>query len=160
MSHHQTRTFGRRVRPADLPKWLQPKLSDDQVSGLGMAHIANLDAISKGQADGHTMWQWVGGMLTWLRVAELMGTGHPEMLDQIPLAVSVIERYGRTGRVAFTGPEYQLAKSGCDVMDALASIAPQHIAAQAADWSEALTNQWEAERAMPEAVATKKGGAA
>lgn len=153
MSHHQTRTFGRgRLKPKQLPKWLRPKLDDAQVRDLGMAHIQNLDAIAKGQADNDTLWQWVGGTLTWLRVAELMETGEVEMLQQVRLVTEVIDRYRRTGRIAFTGPEYQLAKTGCDVMDALASIAPRHIAEEAADWSEALTNQWEAEGKKPEGV--------
>lgn len=153
MSHRQTRTFGRgRLKPEQLPRWLRPKLTDDQVIGLGVAHIQNLDAIAKGEADEETVWQWVGGTLTWLRVAQLIATGEPEMEEQVRLATAVIERYHRTKRIAFTGPEYQLAKNGCDVMDALASIAPQHIASQAADWSEALTNSWSESGCKPEAL--------
>lgn len=152
MSQRQTRTFGRRIKPEQLPKWLQPKLDDDQVSMLGHAHIQNLETISKGQADSDTLWQWVGGTLTWWRVAVLINAGSPEMDKQVQLVTSVIERYGRTGRIAFTGPEYQLAKEGVDVMDALASIAPQHIASQAADWSEAVTDEWADAGKKPEGV--------
>lgn len=153
MSHHQTRTFGRgRLKPQQLPRWLRPKLDDAQVRDLGIAHIQNLDAIATGHADDETLWQWVGGTLTWLRVAALVETGEVEMLQQMRLVTAVIDRYRRTGRIAFTGPEYQLAKTGCDVMDALASIAPQHIAEDAANWSEDLTNQWSAEGKRPDEV--------
>lgn len=53
------------------------------------------------------------------------------------LVASVVERYGRTGRVGFNGPEYQLAKHGVDVMDQLAELTDLYTAASAALWSEA-----------------------
>jgi alpha-D-ribose 1-methylphosphonate 5-triphosphate synthase subunit PhnL len=110
------------------------------LTDLALAHITNLDLISKGQADEEVLWQMVGGVLTWSRVAELLNMGVAEMAPQLELATRVVERYGRTGRVGFSGTEYQAAKLGVDVMDALAEAVDQPTASLAADWSEQQVN--------------------
>lgn len=65
-----------------------------------------------------------------------MGVGEAEMTAQLELALSLIERYRRTGRVAFSGPEYQRAKAGVAIMDELAEIVDHPRAVIAAEWSE------------------------
>lgn len=132
------------------PRGLRPKLAKDQVLDLGLVHAVNLDAIAKGQADEAMLWDWVGGVLTWSKVAELLQIGVDEMNEQLGLATRLVERYGRTGRVAFDGPDYQLAKVGMDVMDQLAERVDRHTANVAADWSEAKVNE------MAEACAWRK----
>lgn len=121
---------------ARLPRHMRPKLTKDQRIDLGLAHVVNLDLIRTGEADEALLWQYVGGVLTWSRVAELLESGQEEMRAQFDLASALVERYGRTGRVLFTGPEYQLAKLGMGYMDDLAEIVDQPTAALAADWSE------------------------
>jgi hypothetical protein len=83
----------------------------------------------------------VGGVLTWSRAAELLGQGVPEMQAQLELATRVVERYGRTGRIGFSGVEYQAATFGVDVMDALASVVDQVTATAAAEWGELQVNK-------------------
>jgi hypothetical protein len=131
----------RRVLPALPPRGLRRKLRPDQVTDLALAHLTNLDLISKGEADEEVLWQMVGGVLTWSRAAELLGQGVPEMQAQLELATRVVERYGRTGRVGFTGVEYQAAKLGVDVMDALASAVDEPTALAAAEWGEQQVNR-------------------
>lgn len=126
---------------ARLPRGLRPKLDRSQVTSLGLAHTTNHELIRTGQADEEVLWQWVGGMLTWYRAAMLLGLGEPEMRAQLALAESVLQRYGRTGRIGFSGPELQASAEGVLVMDALASAIDQATAAQAADWSEAVVEQ-------------------
>lgn len=129
-------------RPVNpVPRWLRPKLRADQVRDLSLAHHANLDAIARGVADSSVMWQWAGGCLTWSRVAELLQRGEAEMAQQLHLVEAVIARFRRTGRVGFSGTEYQLAKLGVQVMDALAELVDVPTAQQAADWSEAEINR-------------------
>ena len=53
----------------------------------------------------------------------------------------MIERYGRTERVRFTGEEYQLAKLGVQVMDELARVVDLPTAVEAANWSEDRVNR-------------------
>lgn len=118
------------------PRGLRPRLTRDQLLDLGIVHAVNLDAIAKGEADEAMLWEWIGGVLTWSKVAELLATGEPEMRAQLELTERLIQRFARTGRVAFDGPDYQLAKTGLDVMDRLAEIVDRPTAIIAADWSE------------------------
>jgi hypothetical protein len=118
------------------PRGLRPKLAPEQVRDLSIVHIEQLDAISRGQADAGTLWSAFGGVLTWHRVAVKLGIGEPEMAAQLDVLARVVERFGRTGKVGFSGPEYQLAKEGVEVMDQLAALVDQPTAAEAAEWSE------------------------
>ena len=119
------------------PRGLRPKLAREQVTELGVCHMATLDDIAKGRGTEKTLWDMVGAVFTWSRVAERLQAGVPEMAPQLELATRLVERYGRTGLVVFRGVEYQLAKLGIDVMDQLAEIVDKPTAQAAADWSEA-----------------------
>jgi hypothetical protein len=134
----------RRVIVPLPPRGLRPRLAPDQLRDLGLAHVANLDAVASGQADEATLWQIVGGCLTWSRAAELIGAGVDEMREQLDLATRLVERYGRSGRVLFTGTEYQLAKRGVLVMDLLAEQVDRPTAIAAAEWSEQRVGAMEA----------------
>lgn len=129
----------RRVIPMP-PPGLRPKLDRLQVRDLSMAHHINLDAIAHGTADEALLWQVFGGTLTWWKAAQLSGKGVPEMNEQLALVESLLERYGRTGRIVYTGPELQLARDGVAVMDQLAELVDRAVAIAAADWSEARVN--------------------
>jgi len=123
-------------RPALPPPGLRPKLRRDQLRDLALCHLETLDAIAKGEGKSATLWDFAGAALTWSKAAELMQIGEAEMTAQLELALSLIERYKRTGRVAFSGPEYQAAKDGVAVMDELARIVDHPRAVIAAEWSE------------------------
>jgi len=130
---------------ARLHRGLRPRLDRDQIISLGLAHTTNHGLIRTGQADEDVLWQWVGGMLTWHRVAVLLGVGEPEMQAQLLLCESVLQRYGRTGKIGFSGPELQASAEGVQVMDQLAAEVDQPTASAAADWSEAMVNALAAE---------------
>ena len=134
----------RRVIVPLPPKGLRPKLQPDQVSDLALVHNANLDAVAKGTADETTLWHLVEAALTWSKVAELIEAGEPEMRVQLELASTLVERYGRTGRVLFTGTEYQVAKEGVQVMDQLAEMTDKPSAVIAAEWSERKRDELQA----------------
>lgn len=113
------------------PPGLRPKLTRDTAQKLSINHWTVLDTIAHGGADEGAMWQYMGGALTWLYVAEEMARRHPtpdfrqaraEMDAQARVAASLAERFERTGRVGFSGTEYQTAKTACAVMDNLAEI--------------------------------------
>ena len=126
------------------PRGLRPKLARNQVIDLALAHLTNLDLISRGQAGETELWHMVAGVFTWSRVADLLGVGVDEMRAQLELVTRVVERYGRTGRVGFSGTEYQAAKLGVDVMDQLAELVDEPTAVAAAEWGEARVNALEA----------------
>lgn len=123
-------------RPALPPPGLRPKLRRDQLRDLALCHLEALDSIARGDAKSATLWDFAGAALTWSKAAELMQIGEAEMTAQLELALSLIERYKRTGRVLFTGSEYQFAKAGVAVMDQLAEIVDHPRAVIAAEWSE------------------------
>lgn len=143
----------RRVWAPVPPRGLRPKLDAGQLTDLALAHIVNLDMISRGEADEATLWQMVGGVLTWSRTADLLGVGVAEMRAQLELATRVVERFGRTGRIGFSGLEYQAAKLGVQVMDDLAEIVDMHTAIAAAEWGEARVNLLEAQCRRAEGTA-------
>lgn len=117
------------------PKGLRPKLQPERIRTIHLYHANNLDAIAKGYATEDTLHDFVEASMTWARVAELLGKGEPEMEPQLTLTAAVLKRYHATGRILFTGPEYQAAKDGLAVMDALAEEVDQFTAHQAAVWS-------------------------
>jgi len=122
---------------ARMPRAFRPKLTRHQLVDLGLCHLANLDAIASGQAEPALIWDYVSSIFTWWKVAQLLQAGIPEMNEQLEVATRLVERYGRTNRVRFDGPDLQLAKAGIDVMDQLAEIVDRPTAMQAVDWSEA-----------------------
>lgn len=141
MRHRVHRPADKSALIARLHRGLRPRLTRDQVRDLGMAHTINHGLICRGEADESVLWQWVGGMLTWYRAAVLLGIGEPEMRAQLEMTESVLQRYGRTGRIGYSGPELQLAADGVLAMDQLAEIIDQPTASQACDWSEALVTE-------------------
>jgi hypothetical protein len=115
---------------------LRPKLDREQLRDLSLVHHVNLDALRNGSADAELMWQWLGGTLTWLRVAESLQLGLDDMRDQAALCLRVADRYRATGQVTLTEDEYELAVAGVIVMDELARRVDRATAVRAADWSE------------------------
>lgn len=125
------------------PPGLRPKLDAGQLVDLGLVHFQNVDAIAKGEGTESLLWQVVESVLTWSRAADLLAARRPdyqpavdEMRAQLELVTRLVERYGATGRVLFTGIDYQAARRGVEVMDALALAVTRADAIAAADWSE------------------------
>jgi ribosomal protein L13E len=123
---------------------MRPRLLPEQLRDLALAHAVNLDAIAKGEAGSDIMWQMIGGVFTWHRVAEVLGRGVDEMQVQHDVAMRVLARHARTGRVGYSGTEHQQAKAGIDVMDALAELVDSRRAVAAAEWAEAKVRRLEA----------------
>lgn len=117
------------------PRGLRPHLPQSQLTTIGIVHMTNLDDIAKGHGTEETLWHVVEAAFTWSRAAERLQAGQEDMAVQLELATRLVERYGRTGIVAFTGLEYQVAKLGTQVMDLLAEMVDKHTAVEAALWS-------------------------
>lgn len=129
---------------ARLPRGLRPKLLPDQIRDLSLAHIVNLDAVHRGEASSEILWQMFGGVLTWLTVAERLGQGIDEMQLQHDLMARMLARFVRTGQVTFAAGEYEVARRGVEVMDALAELVDRATALHAAEVSERLVQAIEA----------------
>lgn len=117
------------------PRGLRPKFSQDQLRTLSLAHIEFIDAMARGQANEVDLSMWITAVYTWAKVAETIGAGLDEMRAQLELVDAVSQRFHRSGRAVFTGPEYQLAKAGLGHMDDLAEISDRAIADAANSWA-------------------------
>lgn len=153
----------RRVVVPLPPRGLREKLNGSSLTTLAIAHMTNLDEICRGTANVQTMWDLCGAVFTWSHAAQMLPPGHlvsiyqpgadeaqdvvatEAMVAQLDLAAKVVERYHRTGRIGFSGPEYQLAKLGVQIMDRLAERIDLASAKVAADWSEATLDRLVAE---------------
>lgn len=143
-----------------MPRAFRPRLDAGQRRDLALCHISNLDSIARGEAIEQTLWDWVGAVLTWSKAAELLDRGTDEMHLQVEVATRLVNRYRQTGRILFTGEDYQLAKLGVDVMDALADAADRPTAVQAADWGEAMLQKMSQACQSHRAGRTELGGLA
>ena len=126
----------RRPVQALPPRGLRPRLDRGQRTDLALAHLVNLDDMVRGDATEELLWQVVEQTLVWSRVADLLQHRTDEMRAQLDMVTSVVQRYGRTGRVGFSGVEYQLAKAGVSVMDELAEATDKATAVEAALWAD------------------------
>lgn len=149
----------RRAIAPQPPPGLRPKLDAGQLVDLGLVHYQNVDAIAKGEGCESLLWQVVESVLTWSRAADLQAARLPdyqpavaEMRAQLDLATRLVERYGATGRVLFSGPDYQLAQRGIEVMDQLAQAVTRADAIAAADWSERQVQRMVAQCARRQAA--------
>lgn len=132
------------VRP---PPGLRKKLSADKLRDLSIAHNETLDALARGGAGIDTLWHMVEAAYLWSYVAEVEQAGVPEMVEHLNLVRAVLDRYERTGRVGFSGLEYQQARDGVAVMDQLAALTDQTTAESAALYSEAICDSLHAAQA-------------
>ena len=142
---------------ARLPRAFRPGLDAGQRLDLALCHNENFDAIVTGQAEPSMVWDYVGGVLTWWKVSQLLQVGMLEMGPQLELATRLVERFGATGRVVFAddddGHEIKLARIGVAVMDELAAMVDRPTAIAASDWSENELNRIAAEsRALRQAA--------
>ncbi len=118
------------------PRGLRPMVPADIKRDLSIVHLENLDIIAKGAADESTLWDIVGGVLTWSCVANRLELGMLEMDAQLGLTTRLVDHYRETGRIEFQADDYNLARAGTIVMDHLAELVDHPTAKIAAEWSE------------------------
>jgi hypothetical protein len=137
-------------KPALPPPGLRPKLDATQQTDLAITHLAAVDDIVSGRGTFQTLLQYMGGLVTWMFVAEALRRKaeteqhvkwHAAMATAFGSIQAVADRYTRTKKTGFTGQEYQLAKAACEAMDELAAAADLALASAAADRAEVFVNQ-------------------
>lgn len=132
-----------RMRAANALRSTKP-LRPDQLTDLSLCHHQNLDAVCSGSAQPEVMWHLIESVFTWWKVAELLETGLPEMDVQLEVVARLCERWSRTGRVLFNGPDMQLARDGVAVMEQLAALVDMATAWKAVEWSQREVARMEA----------------
>jgi hypothetical protein len=115
------------------PRWLRPKLTDAQWQQLRAVHTTNLDQLRNGCMDAQVLWDWGGGILTWIGVAAELKLGIPEMAAQAALFERVVAHYAAHAEIKFpTVDDALLALAGVDQMDQLAGVVDQYTAEKCA----------------------------
>lgn len=127
----------RQPKPITIPRAFLPRYSRAEVMRMNLAHIGNLNGIATGCANDSVIWDFIANALTWWHAATSMGRHEQAMAQQLDLAKRLVDRWARTSRVRFDGPDYQLAKFGVLVMDDLAECVDVPTAQAAAAWSQA-----------------------
>ena len=122
------------IRP---PPGLRPRLTRERLCELGLIHIGLVDTLVGGNADLNVLWEWMAGVLTWSRVAQVCQLGEAEINVVANLAVVLAERYERTGAVILSDDEKDVLREGSVVMDLLAQSVDLETAQSVADWSRA-----------------------
>lgn len=128
----KARNTQRRVWTPMPPRGMRPMLDSSTLTTIAIVHMQNLDEITSGRATEQTLWDMVESVLTWSNAATALQMGVQEMKLQLEMVNRVMDRYGRTHRVGFTGVEYGIAKLGVQVMDELAHAADKATATEAA----------------------------
>lgn len=110
-------------------------LTQEQIKALALAHLTNVDAIARGQADVGVLWDLAEAALQWSLVADALRQQHPDNADleeaaagmrqHLDTAIGVVKRWSATGRIVFRGPELTQAREAIDWMDALAETVDQ-----------------------------------
>ena len=126
-----------------MPKWWRPKMPTEQSITAKIVHWDLLDRITKGQATYEDMWSWMETGYTNTKLMQLLHADGVEfsdestqaLVDQLEIYASVAERFKKTGRVGFSGPELLIARAACFVMDDLMDRDRHGCAARAAVWS-------------------------
>ena len=130
---------------AKMPRWCRPKLEREKLQQIALMHIAHVDTVVRGEGTIDLLWDILEGILTWSQVAKTIDVGGPEIIAQIDLFQAVLDRYQRTGKVGFSGPEYQLAVTGTVHMEMLSQEVDQLTALRAAQWAERQVMQLKAD---------------
>jgi hypothetical protein len=128
------------TRAALPPKGLRIMLKPETRRALAIAHHTHVDLVARGQATIDTVWEMAAAALGWLRMAQALEMGEPEMHADIDVLMALLQRWERTGRVGYSGPELQQARAGLEVVDELARLIDWPTACAAINWAEDKVN--------------------
>lgn len=128
-----------------IPKFFLPKLSEAQVTSCKVAHWDLLGRITSGRATEHDIWDMVHTGLTYIELMRLLESDGTEFTEEAKAAIAehletfpgVIERYRRTGRVGFDGPQLLAARAAAELMEQLIEMDRFGFAVRATAWAKA-----------------------
>lgn len=138
-----------RAKRQQLPKFWRGSLNHDQQRDCKLIHWDLIDRFVNGTSTTDDLWDWVETGATYSQMMRLLakdGTDFtPEAMEavaeQIGIYESVANRFARTGRVAFSGPELLIARAAANVFDDLVEIDRYGISEQAAIESAAMVRR-------------------
>lgn len=133
-------------QPQQLPKFWRKSLDGDQKMLCKVTHWDNLANFTNGKATVDDLLDWMETGATYAGMMRLLILDGVEFTDeaisaindQIDIYLPVAQRYARTRRVGFTGPELMAARAAAYIFNDLVEIDRHGIALQAATESAAL----------------------
>lgn len=140
---HRTASHAKRQYAGQMPKFWQPKLDTTQRLDAKIIHWDLIARFVSGTANDGDLWDWIETGFTYSQIMRLQLEAGTEFTaeaiaaisEQIDIYASVCERFRKTGRAGFSGPELCVAKAAAHVMDGLLDIDRDGIAVRAARWS-------------------------
>lgn len=140
---HRTASHQKRQYENQLPKFWRPKLAPDQCLDAKIIHWDLISRFTDGSANDGDLWDWIETGYTYKMMMILYSQDGiaftPEAVaaidEQIDIYGSVISRYRKTHRVAFSGVELCIARAAANIMDSLLGIDRHGIAAKAGQWA-------------------------
>lgn len=129
--------------PAALPKFWRPKTAPDVQLTCKIIHWDLIELITQGKATRAELWDWMETGFTYSQLMRLLAQDGTEFTPEAIAAVqeqidsyeAIAQRYQRTGRVGFTGPELLIARAAAEVFTDLIALDRNGYAQQAAMWS-------------------------
>lgn len=140
---HRAASHAKRQYAGQLPKWWQPKLATDQRLDAKIIHWDLITRFTDGSATRSDLWDWIETGYTYCKLVELHQADGREFTDeaiaalseQVDIFDSVITRFKKTDRVAFSGPELCIARAAAHVYDMLIEIDRHGISVKAGQWA-------------------------
>ncbi len=126
-----------------MPKWMRPKLSAAEQTRCKFAHINLIERFTNGSATKQDMLDWICNALTYGRMVLLLEKDGMEIEDmakhvfveQVLVIDPLVDRYRLHGRVGFSGPELEVARTAAGLMDQVIELDRHGIAAAAGAWA-------------------------
>ena len=139
----------RQTRYTPLPKYWQPKQPASVQLTCQVIHHDKIEDFRLGRATVELMWDWVADHLTYAEMVRLLKAEHFEVSDEAAEAIAeegtiideVIDRYIRTGRVGFSGPQLLIARAAAFAHDLVIELDRHGIAGKARVHSDHATEQ-------------------
>lgn len=137
------------AKRANLPKWFRQKLTPEQETACKIAHWDLITRFTSGRATEHDIWDMVHTGLTYIELMRLLESDGTEFTEEAKAAIAehletfpgVIERYRRTGRVGFDGPQLLAARAAAELMEQLIEMDRFGFAVRATAWAKAKVDE-------------------
>lgn len=133
-----------KIRAALPPPGMRPKLSDAKVWAIAINMQSNVDELTEGTMNDSILWDFIGGVLTWKRVAEALKYEDAyAVLNDIytTAAASAVAGWIVKGVAKFSVDESRKVFESLPWCEALAKEVDLVTATAAANWSQSMLDR-------------------
>lgn len=137
-----------KIRSALPPPGMRPKLDTAKIWAIAINMQSNVGELTAGTMDDSILWDFVGGLLTWKRVAQELKYKEAYAVLHVvytTAAASAIVSWITKGVAKFSEDEAPKVYESLPWCEALAEVVDLLTATAAAKWSQSLVDQLSAE---------------